>query len=219
MKRLATGALLLASAGALLAQDGQVPALPEVRKAIPAETIPLGVSEASPAASMPPPALVPQPAPASKNNDGDIRITPSVQSGEDAAKSGLILANAVYARTMYDLAVPQYEKFLMMTLNFARNEAELDVKVPSAHEGKEAHPPVGEVILDVKKDGSIVMNRRTMTSDELKQTLTRLAGLYPDQAIVLRGDENVDYSHVVNVLDICRAANIWNVAFATSKPE
>lgn len=109
--------------------------------------------------------------------------------------------------------------FFMITWNFARNEPELDVKVPSAHEGKEAHRPVGEVILNVKKDGSIVMNRRTMNADELKQTLTRLAGLYPDQAVVLRGDENVDYSHVVNVLDICRAANIWNVAFATSKPE
>jgi biopolymer transport protein ExbD len=37
--------------------------------------------------------------------------------------------------------------------------------------------------------------------------------------VVLRGDENVDYKHIVRVLDICRAANIWNVAFATTKPQ
>ncbi len=109
--------------------------------------------------------------------------------------------------------------FFIMTWNFARNEAELDVKVPAAREGKENKRPVGEVILNVKRDGSIMMNRRVMTSDELQQTLTRIADLYPDQAVVLRGDQNVDYKYVVDALDICRAANIWNVAFATSKPE
>lgn len=109
--------------------------------------------------------------------------------------------------------------FFILTWNFSRNEAELDVKVPAAREGKESRRPAGEVILNVKKDGAIVMNRRPMSSDELLETLTRIAKLYPDQAVILRGDENVDYRYVVDVLDICRAANIWNVAFATSKPE
>ncbi len=109
--------------------------------------------------------------------------------------------------------------FFILTWNFSRNEAELDVKVPAAKEGQESRRPAGEVILNVKKDGSIVMNRRAMSSDELRETLTRIAELYPDQAVILRGDENVDYRYVVDVLDICRAANIWNVAFATSKPE
>lgn len=109
--------------------------------------------------------------------------------------------------------------FFIMTWNFSRNEAELDVKVPAAREGKENRRPAGEVILNVKRDGSVVMNRRVMTPEELQQTLAKIAELYPDQAVVLRGDENVDYRYVVDALDICRAANIWNVAFATSKPE
>lgn len=109
--------------------------------------------------------------------------------------------------------------FFIMTWNFARNEAELDVKVPSAREGKENRRPVGEVILNVRKDGQIVMNRKVMTPEALKEALTRVAKLYPDQAVVLRGDENVGYKDVVGVLDICRAANIWNVAFATNRPE
>ncbi len=109
--------------------------------------------------------------------------------------------------------------FFMITWNFARHEAELDVKVPSAREGKEVRRPVGEVVLNVRANGSIVMNRREMSPEALLETLKKVAELYPDQAIVLRGDQNVDYKHVVDVLDICRAANIWNVAFATSKPE
>ncbi len=109
--------------------------------------------------------------------------------------------------------------FFLVTWNFARYETELDVKVPTAREGKETRRAVGEVILNVKADGSIIMNRRTFSPDALKEALLRISSLYPDQAVVLRGDENVDYRHIVDVLDICRSANIWNVAFATSRPE
>lgn len=109
--------------------------------------------------------------------------------------------------------------FFLATWNFARYETELDVKVPTAREGTESRRAIGEVILNVKADGSIVMNRRTLSLDELRAVLAQIADLYPDQAVVLRGDQSADYRHVVEVLDVCRSANIWNVAFATSKPE
>jgi len=109
--------------------------------------------------------------------------------------------------------------FFLVTWNFARYETELDIVVPSAKEGKETRRAMGEVILNVRADGSIVLNRRVMEPEELKSALTRIGQMYPDQAVVLRGDENVDYKHIVRVLDICRAANIWNVAFATTKPQ
>ena len=109
--------------------------------------------------------------------------------------------------------------FFLVTWNFSRSETELDVKVPQAREGKESRRAVGDVILNVKADGTVVLNRRTMDQKALGEALKKIAALYPDQAVVLRGDENTDYRHVVGVLDICRQANIWNVAFATSRPE
>jgi len=109
--------------------------------------------------------------------------------------------------------------FFLVTWNFSRSETELDVKVPKAREGKETRRAVGEVIINVKTNGTVVMNRRQMNPTELQDTLQKIASLYPDQAVILRGDENTDYRHVVEVLDICRRANIWNVAFATSRPE
>ncbi len=105
--------------------------------------------------------------------------------------------------------------FFMLTWTFARHETELDVQVPVAKEGKENRRSIGEVIINVKADGSFVMNRRTLPPEELKTTLIKIAKLYPDQAIILRGDEKVDYGHIVQALDICRSANIWNIAFAT----
>lgn len=109
--------------------------------------------------------------------------------------------------------------FFLVTWNFARYETELDVKVPTAKEGKESRRAAGEVIINVKSDGAIVMNRRTLAPGELEGTLRKISELYPDQAVILRGDEATDYRHIVAVLDICRAANIWNVAFATGRPE
>jgi biopolymer transport protein ExbD len=109
--------------------------------------------------------------------------------------------------------------FFLVTWNFARHETELDVKVPTAKEGKESRRSVGEVIINVKNDGSIVINRKTVSAEELGGTLRKISELYPDQAVVLRGDQSADYRHIVAVLDICRAANIWNVAFATGRPD
>jgi biopolymer transport protein ExbD len=109
--------------------------------------------------------------------------------------------------------------FFILTWSFARQERELDVQMPTAKESKEARRSVGEVIINVKADGSLVMNRRPMTPEELLSTLSRVSSLYPDQAVVLRGDQRVDYGHIVETLDICRRANIWNVAFATSAPD
>jgi biopolymer transport protein ExbD len=51
------------------------------------------------------------------------------------------------------------------------------------------------------------------------EALTKIVSLYPDQAVILRADESTDYRHVVDVLDACRQANIWNVAFATSRQQ
>ena len=109
--------------------------------------------------------------------------------------------------------------FFIVTWNFALTENELDVRVPSAAKANEPQPYVGQVVINVKADGTIVVNRQSKTADELLDQLKKLAGLYPDQAVIVRGDESVDYKHIVEVLDICRQADIWNVAFATGKPE
>lgn len=109
--------------------------------------------------------------------------------------------------------------FFIVTWNFALTENELDVRVPSASKANEPQPYVGQVVINIRADGTIVVNRQPKTGPQLLQQLKKLAQLYPDQAVIVRGDENVNYKHIVEVLDICRQADIWNVAFATGKPE
>ena len=109
--------------------------------------------------------------------------------------------------------------FCAVTWSMARKENELDVRVPSAQAGQESNPVVNQTVLNVKADGSIVWDRKLITRDALLERLKSLAALFPDYAIILRGDVKTDYDHIVQVLDTCRQAGIWNVAFATSKSE
>lgn len=109
--------------------------------------------------------------------------------------------------------------FFIVTWSFARKEMELDVKVPAAQSGKEPVSAVNQTVLNVKQDGTVVLNRKTISQKDLAEKLTELAKIYPDYAIILRGDERAAYKAIVSVLDICRAAGIWNVAFATDKVE
>jgi biopolymer transport protein ExbD len=107
--------------------------------------------------------------------------------------------------------------FFLITWNAARNENELDVKVPKASAAKEKSAPIGDVIVNVKADGNVVVNRRTLSGSDLTTMLQSLVKLNPDQAVVIRGDEAGAYKDIVGVLNICSEAGVTSIAFATAK--
>lgn len=107
--------------------------------------------------------------------------------------------------------------FFLLTWNAARNENELDVKVPKAAAAKEHVVPPGDVVVNVKTDGTVVVNRRTLTTAELTDLLQNLVRLDPEQSVVIRGDEAGAYKNIIGVLNTCTEAGITNVAFATAK--
>lgn len=107
--------------------------------------------------------------------------------------------------------------FFLITWNAARNENELDVKVPKASAAREKSAPIGDVIVNVKADGNVVVNRRPMSGPDLTTMLKGLTQLNPDQAVVIRGDEAGAYKYIIGVLNICSEAGVTNVAFATAK--
>jgi biopolymer transport protein ExbD len=109
--------------------------------------------------------------------------------------------------------------FFLLTWNLARYEQDLSVKVPVAKNGEQPKTLPGEVIINLKSDGTVELERATLTLAQLQEKLTAISQVFPDQAVVLRGAENVEYKHVVEVLDVCRAAKLTNIAFATNRPD
>ena len=108
--------------------------------------------------------------------------------------------------------------FFLLTWNMARYEQDLEVKVPVAKNGIPPKQLPGEIIINLKHDGTIELERSQITLNALQEKLTALAQVYKDQVVVIRGDENVDYKFVVQVMDACRAAQLTNIAFATNRP-
>ncbi len=107
--------------------------------------------------------------------------------------------------------------FFLLTWNAARNENELDVKVPKASAAKQKSAPIGDIVVNVKADGDVVVNRRTLTNPQLTDLLKNLVQLNPEQAVVIRGDEAGAYKNIIGVLNVCSEAGVTNVAFATAK--
>ena len=137
-----------------------------------------------------------------------MRFRPAIE----AERSGLQLAPMI--DVVFLLLI-----FFLVTWAFARFETELDVRVPVAKQGADPNRSVGEIIVNVRKDGSLVLEGQGITPAELLDRLTRVAAHYKDVAVILRGDRQTSYENIVNVLDLCRDAGIWNVAFATNRPE
>jgi len=109
--------------------------------------------------------------------------------------------------------------FSITTQIFTRWEAEINITLPTARTAEiEARLP-GEIILNVLRDGSIVVNRRRLNEQELSALLTRLVKLFPGQPVLIRADRQTAYEHIIRVLDLCRQADIWNISFAAGLAE
>jgi biopolymer transport protein ExbD len=109
--------------------------------------------------------------------------------------------------------------FFMSAFVFYELENELDISVPPAEESHEIQRSPGEIIINIRKDGTIVVNQRKLGFDELKTLLARVAAMYKGQPVIIRGDNDTKHKYVIKVLDICAASNIWNISFATMKEE
>lgn len=109
--------------------------------------------------------------------------------------------------------------FFLVTWSYARFETELDISVPTADESQEPRRRFGEQIINVTKTGEVVINSVEMNDQELLDALLEVSQLRPDQSVILRGDAETAYEHIVRVLNICYKAKIFNVAFASKPPE
>ncbi|MGJ8677978.1 MAG: ExbD/TolR family protein [Akkermansiaceae bacterium] len=105
--------------------------------------------------------------------------------------------------------------FFMATNEFKDGEKELNVTVPVAEEGADAKQTAGEIIVNVRDDGSVIVDRAELSQDQLFDRLSRIAAVHKNQAIRIRGDAKVEYQRIVEIIDICQKAGIPNVSFAT----
>jgi biopolymer transport protein ExbD len=108
--------------------------------------------------------------------------------------------------------------YFIISFQFSRSETELNVSVPNAQEGADPERQRGEIVINILADGAIRVEGGTVDLAQLLEKLASIAAQYENQPVRIRGDGAVSYQRIVEVIDTCQKAGIWNISFATQKP-
>jgi len=109
--------------------------------------------------------------------------------------------------------------FFIISYQFTRSETELNVAVPTAQEGADPERQRGEIIINILADGSIKVEGISVDLAKLSQKLAPIAVQFKNQPVRIRGDGDVPYQRIVEVIDTCQKSGIWNISFATQRPQ
>jgi len=108
--------------------------------------------------------------------------------------------------------------FFIVTWQFTKSETELSVSVPTAKEGADPERQQGEIVINILTDGTIRVEGATVDLEQLLAKLAPIAAAFENQPVRIRGDGGVEYQRIVEVIDTCQKAGIWNISFATQRP-
>ena len=105
--------------------------------------------------------------------------------------------------------------FFVTVSVFSQWENEISIKLPSAETSDEPDRLPGEIIVNLTKDGSVIVNGKLLELADLQARLKKVAKFYPGQPVIIRADKELAYEKLVKVIDACRAADVWNFSLAT----
>jgi len=91
------------------------------------------------------------------------------------------------------------------------------VKLPTTAHGVADAPHPLEIT--IKNDGSLYLGTLVVRREQAASELAKLHEKSPERAVGVRGDKDVPYGDVVEVLDACRAAGYEDVKLMTERRE
>ncbi|MDE3067126.1 MAG: biopolymer transporter ExbD [Verrucomicrobiota bacterium] len=104
--------------------------------------------------------------------------------------------------------------FIITTPQLMNN---LEINLPSGKPPphKPSQPKINKIT--VAADGRITLDGETVTTAQLKDRLKQIQAEDPNLAVVVNGADQVDYQHMVNVLDVLQQLGIEKVGLATQE--
>jgi biopolymer transport protein ExbD len=105
--------------------------------------------------------------------------------------------------------------FFLVASSWGVKEKQLDLELPSAQSASAPEALPDELVIDVRRDGGIVLRGRELERSALQGELTGLARANPRLPVTIRGDRLVHHEDVVAVMDACGLAGLTNLAIGT----
>jgi biopolymer transport protein ExbD len=104
--------------------------------------------------------------------------------------------------------------FFMASTEFAEMERQVNVEVPRVSQVGALTSAPEKRVINVYRDGTIVMDQRAVTLEELAQRLSAARAEYADLGVVVRGDAAGPLQNVASVLSACRDAGVSDMGIA-----
>ncbi len=112
--------------------------------------------------------------------------------------------------------------FFVVTQKFILNEQDLKVKVPAAPKSTEEQArAINEMIVNAREeDGELIItiDRERYTLENLGKLLRRQLALDANQPVRIRGDANMTWQRMADVISACSKAGVWNISFSKQMP-
>jgi biopolymer transport protein ExbD len=104
--------------------------------------------------------------------------------------------------------------FIMSSLFLSRSEG-LPVNLPKASTAKVQQK--SKVVVSVKPDGAIALNKKSIQLAQLETALKSLVNPQEELIVVVNADEKVDHGKVIGVMDQVRKVQGARLAIATRR--
>ena len=114
--------------------------------------------------------------------------------------------------------------FFVVTQQVVLDEQDIDVEVPTAvsEDDKDAARALDEIIINAREeDGDLIItiDREVFTREKLHAMLQRMISVNPNQPVRIRGDAQMSWQRMADVISTCSQAGVWNVSFSKQMPE
>lgn len=105
--------------------------------------------------------------------------------------------------------------FFMVGTKFAdEDEKQYEINLPTVTDAQPLTGMPDELVVNVRRNGEFFLGTEQVTVEQLGTRLREAQRNFARQAVVVRGDADGPYQHVMTVLGICRQSRITNVQLA-----
>lgn len=109
--------------------------------------------------------------------------------------------------------------FLLATWAQGRIESEVGIELPASTTAPQQSTLRSPVVVNINTSGGIMVNKRSLDDAGLRELLDKVVKLDSGQTVVLRADKGVSYERMLQVLDLCKEANVASVGFGALPPK
>ncbi len=104
--------------------------------------------------------------------------------------------------------------FFMVGTKFVESEKQIELKVPQVAAGDALTAAPEKKEINVFSDGSITLDRRNVSLEELVARLSDARSQYRALGVLVRGDGQASFQSVASVLNACKQAGIAELAIS-----